>query len=194
MARKGSIMNPNDLMKTAQDNLKKNVEHLENELKKMRTGRANPGMLDGVLVEAYGVPTPLNQVASITVPESQMLQLTPFDPNNLQAITQAIRDNQSLGLNPTDDGRIIRLPIPPLTEERRREIVKQLGAKTEESMIRMRNIRHEARESVEKLKKAKDIGEDDFTRFEKQLDEAIHEYKTKIDVLAQAKEKEIMTV
>ncbi len=187
-------MNPNDLMKTAQDNLKKNVEHLENELKKMRTGRANPGMLDGVLVEAYGVPTPLNQVASITVPESQMLQLTPFDPNNLQAITQAIRDNQSLGLNPTDDGRIIRLPIPPLTEERRREIVKQLGAKTEESMIRMRNIRHEARESAEKLKKAKDIGEDDFTRFEKQLDEAIHEFKTKIDVLAQAKEKEIMTV
>lgn len=187
-------MNPNDLVKTAQDNLKKNVEHLENELKKMRTGRANPGMLDGVLVEAYGVPTPLNQVASITVPESQMLQLTPFDPNNLQVITQAIRDNQSLGLNPTDDGRIIRLPIPPLTEERRREIVKQLGAKTEESMIRMRNIRHEARENAEKLKKAKDIGEDDFTRFEKQLDETIHEYKTKIDVLAQAKEKEIMTV
>lgn len=179
---------------TATDNIKMALSHFEDELKKIRTGRASAAMLDGVMVEAYGTPTPLNQVATVSAPEAQLLQLSPFDPNNLQAITQAIRDNQSLGLNPTDDGRIIRIPIPPLNEERRREIAKQLGGKVEETMIRLRNIRHEAREDAEKQKKAKEISEDDFTRFEKQLDELIADYKNKIETLARTKETEIMTV
>lgn len=164
------------------------------ELKKIRTGRANPTMLDGVMVEAYGQPMPLIQVATISAPEATLLQLTPFDPNNLQAISQAIRDNQQLGLNPTDDGRIIRVPIPPLTEERRREIVKQLGGKAEETMIRLRNVRHEAREAAERAKKDKQISEDDFNRFEKQLDELMNDYKTKVEQATKTKETEIMTV
>jgi ribosome recycling factor len=176
------------------DKCKAAFSHFEDELKKIRTGRANVAMLDGVMVEAYGTPMPLIQVATISTPEAQLIQLTPFDPNNLQAIAQAIRDNQSLGLNPTDDGRVIRLPIPPLTEERRREIAKQLGGKTEESMIRLRNIRHEAREAAEAQKKKRELSEDDFKRFEKQLDEAIAECKTKIETAAKAKETEIMTV
>jgi ribosome recycling factor len=168
--------------------------HLEDELKKLRTGRASASMLDGVMVEAYGQSTPLNQVATVSAPEATLLQLTPFDPNNLQAISQAIRDNQGLGLNPTDDGRVIRVPIPPLNEERRREIAKQLSGKSEETMIRLRNIRQEARSEAEKAKKDREISEDDFSRFEKQLDELMAEYKTKIEALAKAKETEIMTV
>lgn len=168
--------------------------HFEDELKKIRTGRANPAMLDGVTVDAYGTPMPLIQVASISTPEAQLIQLTPFDPNNLQAIAQAIRDHQELGLNPTDDGRVIRLPIPPLTEERRREIAKQLGGKAEDCMIRLRNVRHEAREAADKEKKDKAMSEDDFNRFEKQLDEMMAEYKAKVETATKAKETEIMTV
>jgi len=129
------------------------VTHFQDELKKIRTGRASAAMLDGVMVEAYGVPTPLIQVASIGTPEAQLLQVTPFDPSNLQAITTAIRDNQNLGLNPVDDGRVIRVPIPPLTEERRREIAKQLSGKVEDTMIRLRNARHEALKNADAGKK-----------------------------------------
>ena len=113
-------------------------------LKQLRTGRANASMLDGVMVEAYGVPTPLNQVANVTAPEAQLLQITPFDPSNLQAIVTSIRNNQELGLNPTDDGKIIRIAVPALTEERRRELAKQVGQKQEDCMISLRGIRHES--------------------------------------------------
>lgn len=170
------------------------LTHYHEELKKVRTGRANPGMLDGVMVEAYGQKMPLNQVATISAPEATLLQLTPFDPNNLQAIAQAIRENQDLGLNPTDDGRVIRVPIPPLTEERRREMVKTLSGKSEDTMIRLRSIRQEAREAAVKAKKDKEISEDDFTRFEKQLDDLMADFKAKVQDATEAKEKEIMTV
>lgn len=186
-------MNPGEISSVT-EKAKQALSHLEDELKKLRTGRASAAMLDGVMVEAYGTPTPINQVATVSAPEAQLLQLTPFDPNNLQAITQAIRDNQALGMNPTDDGRVIRVPIPPLNEERRREIAKQLGSKAEETMIRLRNIRHEAREEAEKQKKNKDMSQDDFNRFEKQLDELMADYKSKIESLTKAKETEIMTV
>lgn len=186
-------MEPVDIT-TVTEKVKAALSHFGDELKKIRTGRANPAMLDGVMVEAYGQPTPLIQVATISAPEATLLQLTPFDPNNLQAIAQAIRDDQSLGLNPTDDGRVIRVPIPALTEERRREIAKQLSGKSEEAMIRLRNVRHEARDAAEAQKKNKELSEDDFKRFEKQLDELIQEYKAKVDQLAKAKETEIMTV
>ncbi len=176
------------------DKAQEALAHYQDELKKIRTGRANPAMLDGVTVEAYGQQMPLIQVATVSAPEATLLQLTPFDPNNLQAISQAIRDNQSLGLNPTDDGRIIRVPIPPLTEERRREIAKQLSGKAEETMIRLRNVRHEAREAADKAKKDKEMSEDDFNRFEKQLDELMNDYKTKVEQATKAKETEIMTV
>jgi ribosome recycling factor len=112
-------MNPNQVIDDAQKKFDAAVEHFRDELKKLRTGRANAGMLDGVIVEAYGAQMPLIQVASISTPEPQLLQINPFDPNNIQAIAAAIRNNQSLGLNPTDDGRVVRVPIPPLTEPRR---------------------------------------------------------------------------
>ena len=191
--KRDRTMNPADITSVRQK-AEEALTHYQGELKKIRTGRANPGMLDGVTVEAYGQQMPLIQVATISAPEATLLQLTPFDPNNLQAISQAIRDNQQLGLNPTDDGRIIRVPIPPLTEERRREIAKTLGNKAEETMIRLRNVRHEAREAADSAKKAKEISEDVFIRFEKQLDELMNEYKTKVEQATKIKETEIMTV
>lgn len=170
------------------------VEHLQSELKKLRTGRAHPSMVDGVTVEAYGTQMPLNQTATITAPEAQLLQITPFDPNNLQAIAAAIRNNQSLGLNPTDDGRVVRVPIPPLTEERRRELAKQIGEKVEECMISLRNARHDALKTADNAKKDKLMSEDDVKRIEKQVDELMSQQKQTIDKLAKDKEQELMTV
>ena len=114
--------------------------HFQDELKKVRTGRAHAGMLDGVMVEAYGARMPLNQVANVTAPEAQMLLVTPFDPSNITAISAAIRDNQSLGFNPSDDGRVVRVSVPALTEERRKQLVKQVSEKVEEARIAMRTI------------------------------------------------------
>jgi ribosome recycling factor len=187
-------MNPSEIVSSAQAKLQNAVAHFQEELKKVRTGRAHAGMLDGVMVTAYGTPMPLNQVANVIAPEAQLLQITPFDPNNLQAIASAIRDNPSLGLNPMDDGRVVRVPIPPLTEERRREYVKVLGSKVEDAMVTLRNIRRDAMEAVDKAKKDKQIGEDDAKRLEKQVDEAMAKAKGEVDAGAKAKESEIMTV
>jgi ribosome recycling factor len=170
------------------------VTHLQDELKKLRTGRAHPSMLEGVMAEAYGTPMPLIQLATITTPEPQLLQISPFDPNNIEVISSAIRNNQSLGLNPSDDGRVVRVPIPALTEERRREISKQVGAKLEECMISMRNVRHEAMDAVDKAKKDKEIGEDDAKRLSQQVDDAMNAAKADAEAAAKAKEQEIMTV
>src|SRR5436305_490050 len=120
-------MNPSQITDEVEKKFAQAVEHFKAELNKLRTGRAHPSMLDGVMVEAYGAPMPLNQVATVVAPESQLLQITPFDPNNLQAIANAIRNNPSLGMNPSDDGRVVRVPIPALNEERRRELAKQIG-------------------------------------------------------------------
>lgn len=187
-------MEANQVIDTTKQKLSAAVERLKTELSKLRTGRASAAMLDGIMVEAYGSPMPLNQVANVTAPEAQLLQITPFDPNNLQAISNAIRDNQSLGLNPTDDGRIVRVPIPPLTEERRREISKQVGAKLEDTMIVMRGIRHEALDAVDKAKKDKSIGEDEAKRLGGQVEDAMNSAKADAEVAARAKEQEIMTV
>jgi ribosome recycling factor len=187
-------MDSNQIVPKAQQKFKQAVSHTQDELKKLRTGRAHPSMLDGIVVEVYGTQMPLIQVGSVTVPEPQQLQITPFDPNNLQAIAQAIRDNSSLGLNPMDDGRVVRVPIPPLTEERRREYVKLLGSKVEDGMVALRNIRHDARSHIDQAKKDKDISEDEAKRLEKQIDEAMNQAKSDIDQAAKTKESEIMTV
>lgn len=187
-------MSPNQVLDQTKAKFSQSVSRFQDELKKLRTGRANAGMLDGVMVEAYGSPMPLNQVATVSAPEAQLLQITPFDPNNLQAISAAIRDNASLGLNPADDGRVVRVPIPPLNEERRREITKQVGGKLEECMIAMRNIRHEAIDTFDQAKKDKDISEDDAKRMTTQVEEAMNKAKTEAEAAAKAKEQEIMTV
>ncbi len=187
-------MNPQDLIRQTETKLKAACEHFENELKKLRTGRAHPSMLEGVMAEAYGTPMPLNQLATITTPEPQLLQLSPFDPSNIQAISSAIRDNQTMGLNPSDDGRVVRVPIPPLNEERRRQITKQLGEKVEDCLISQRGIRRDVIADLDLAKKDKDISEDDHKRLSKEVEDLMSKYKKIVDDLAKAKESEIMTV
>lgn len=187
-------MNPNQVVDQSKSKLQAAVEHFQGNLKSLRTGRASASMLEGVIIEAYGQQMPLIQVATVSAPEAQLLQITPFDPSNLQAISNAIRNNSSLGMNPSDDGRVVRIPVPPLTEERRREIVKQVGQKQEDCMIAMRGIRHDAIDAIDKAKKDKEIGEDDAKRLEKQVDDAVNAAKASAEAAARAKETEVMTV
>jgi ribosome recycling factor len=169
------------------------LEHFETELTKVRTGRAHPDMLSSVMVEAYGAPMPLNQVANVTTPEAQLLQVSPFDPSNVKAIADAIRLS-NLGFNPSDDGRIVRVPIPSLTEERRREMVKSLGDKVETCRIAMRTIRQDALKDAKRMKDAKELSEDDVKMIEKGIDDDMRDYQVKIDEAFRAKEKEVMTI
>jgi len=169
------------------------LEHFHGELKKVRTGRAHVDMLDGITVEAYGTKMPLVQVGNVTVPEPQLLQVNPFDPSTTKSIVDAIRDS-GRGFNPSDDGRIVRVPIPALNEERRKEMVKTLGGKVEECRVAMRTIRQDAFKDAKRKKEAKEMGEDDVVRVEKEIDKLMGDYQAKIDTLYSAKEKEVMTV
>jgi ribosome recycling factor len=187
-------MTPQQTIQDAQTKFNSAVEHFQTDLKSLRTGRASASMLDSISIEAYGTMMPLNQAATITTPEAQLIQITPFDPSNIQSIANAIRNNQSLGLNPSDDGRVVRVPVPPLNEERRRELAKQVGQKQEEAMVRLRAVRHEAMDAIAKAKKDKEIGEDDAKRFEKQIDDAMSIARSATDLSAKAKETEIMTL
>lgn len=187
-------MSPNQLVEEAKVKLSHAINHFNDELKKLRTGRAHPSQLDGVTVVAYGSPMPLNQVANISAPEAQLLQITPFDPSNIHAISEAIRNDQSLGLNPMDDGRVVRVPIPPLTTERRQQIVKQLYEKAEEAHIVARTIRRDILDLAKKAKNDKQLSEDDLSRVEKQVDELMAKNKAEVEATAKAKEQEIMTV
>ena len=170
------------------------LEHFNDDLKKVRTGRAHPDMLSGITVEVYGSRMPLNQVANVTAPEAQQLLITPFDPSNIVAITSAIRDDQGLGLNPSDDGRVIRVPIPALTEERRRELVKQLGDKVESCRIALRQVRQDALKDAKRRKDAKELSEDDVKAVEKEFDKLMADYQADLDVRLKTKEAEVMTV
>ncbi len=165
------------------------VERFKEEMKKVRTGRAHPDMLSGIKVEVYGQFMPLNQVSNITAADATLLVITPFDPSNIQAIAAAIRADQSLGLNPSDDGRVIRVPIPSLTEERRKEIVKNASAKVEEAKVALRNVREDARKAV---KIAEEMSEDVKKRAEKEIDELTKEFNDKIDAEFKTKSEEIM--
>lgn len=170
------------------------LAHFEDELKKVRTGRAHPAMLDSVKIEVYGTTMPLNQVANITAPEPQMLLVTPFDPSNIAAISAAIRADQSLGFNPSDDGRLVRIPVPPLTEERRKLLVKQTGEKVEEARIALRNIRQDALKEAKRKKDDKELSEDDVKRVEKEIDKLMADFQGKIDLAFKSKEKDILTI
>lgn len=170
------------------------IAHFEDELKKVRTGRAHPSMLDSIHVEAYGQKMPLNQVANVTASEPQLLTITPFDPSNIQAIAAAIRADQSLGLNPSDDGRMIRVPIPPLTEERRKLLVKQTSEKVEDTRIVLRNVRQDALKEAKRKKDAKELSEDDEKRAQKSIDELMSRFNANIDMIFKDKEKEILTL
>lgn len=187
-------MDINKLISDVKAKLQTTKTHFGEELKKIRTGRANPAMLDGLMIEVYGAQMPLKQVASVTAPEAQLLQLTPFDPNNIAAISDAIRNNQALGFNPMDDGRVVRIPVPPLTTERRQQLVKQLHEKQEETMISARNVRHDTLNDAKVAKTKGEIGEDDYKRAEKQIDEFMQQIKLDLDAMTEAKQHEIMTI
>ena len=162
----------------------------DDEMKKVRTGRAHPDMLAGVKVEAYGQFMPLNQVGNVVIADATMLTVTPFDPANIQTISDAIRSDNTLGLNPADDGHIIRVPIPPLTEERRREIVKTASEKVEQAKVAIRNVREDARKEL----KSAELPEDVRKRAEKEIDDLTREFTDEIDTKFKAKEAEIMKV
>ncbi|MBX4190518.1 ribosome recycling factor [Candidatus Saccharibacteria bacterium] len=187
-------MNRDQLISETKTKLAASSEHFKQEIGKIRTGRAHPGMLDNVTVEAYGQKMPLKAVGSITVPEPQLLQITPFDPNNLKAVSEAISNDQSLGLNPADDGRVVRIQIPPLTQETRQQMVKVLHQKLEDTMIAGRNARHEAIRRVEQAEKDKQIGKDERFAIEKQIDDLLVHQKNEAEALAKTKEQEILTV
>lgn len=167
------------------------LDRFKDEMKKVRTGRAHPDMLAGIKVEAYGQFMPLNQVANVTVGDATLLVITPFDPSTITNISTAIRNDQTLGLNPADDGRIIRVPIPALTEERRKEIVKTASGKVEEGKVAIRNIREDARKAIKAMA---ELSEDVRKRAEKEIDDLTKEFTDKVDAEFKAKESEIMKI
>lgn len=181
-------------LKKFEEKMNHAFEHFESELKKVRTGRAHPSMLDSVMVEVYGTKMPLNQVSNLTAPEAAMILVTPFDAGNINAISAAIRNDQSLGFNPSDDGRVVRVPVPPLTEERRKQIVKQTSEKVEDAKIALRNIRQDAFKEAKRLKDSKEITEDEQKRFEKDFDTMMKNFNEKIETAFKNKEKEILTI
>jgi len=172
----------------------KALEHLAEELGGLRTGRASSALVDNIVVEYYGLTQPLKVVASINTPDARTIAITPWDKGAMTAVEKAIRETPSLGLNPNNDGSTIRLNIPALTEERRREIVKALGIKVEDCRIALRNIRHDALKEVQRLVKDKELTRDDEIFAEGELNKKIDQYQKKIEELEAAKTKELMAV
>ncbi len=169
------------------------IEDFKRQLANVRTGRATVGILDNVSVDYYGVPTPLNQMASVSVPEPQLLVVQPWDSTQLNAIEKAI-NMANLGLNPSNDGKLIRLSIPALNEERRREMAKKLGDVAEQHRVAIRNIRHSSNDSLKQLTKDKAISEDEEHRGFDEVQKLTNTYTGKIDELVKNKEEEIMSV
>lgn len=180
------------LFTDAEDRMKKAFEHLKKDFVSIRTGRATPSLLDRIHVDAYGSQMLINQVASVTSPEPRLLMVTPYDKSVMGAIEKAIQKSD-LGINPTNDGTAIRLVLPPLNEERRKDLVKQVKKRTEEGKVALRNIR---RDAVEHAKKAKDAGasEDDIKRAEQQIQKMTDKYIAEFDHALTVKEKEILEV
>jgi len=169
------------------------IEHLRHELQGVRTGRASIGILEGVQVEAYGTRMPINQVATLSVPEPTLIVATPFDPSLMSAVEKAIRSSD-LGLNPTNDGRVVRVPVPPLNEERRKELVRHLHNVLEHHRVAIRNVRRDANEHIKKLQKDKKLSEDDEHKALEDMQKLTDDYIKRIDELGKAKEKDVMQV
>jgi ribosome recycling factor len=173
------------------DRMEKTITALERDLTKVRTGRASASLLDGIKIEYYGVPTPLNQTASISVPEARLLLIQPWDNSVIGEIEKAILKSE-LGLTPMSDGKVIRISIPPLSEERRKELGKVVKKMAEESKVAIRNIRRDANDMLKDMKKDKEISEDDQFRAQEEVQNITDEYIKKVDQVAEEKEKEIM--
>ncbi|HUD11075.1 MAG TPA: ribosome recycling factor [Candidatus Saccharimonadia bacterium] len=182
------------LVDSAGPKMEKAIDHFEEDLKSLRTGRASVAILDSVIVEYYGSVQPLKAIASVNTPDARSLAITPWDNGALASIEKAIRENQALGLNPSNDGNVIRISIPPMTEERRRDVVKSMGAKVEDCRVRLRNIRHDVLNEVKRMEKAKEATVDDVKFAEAELNKKIDLFQKRIDELEAAKSKEIMEV
>ena len=182
-----------DVVKSLSDGIKKSIDGLKNQMTKIRTGRANAAMLDPVRVNFYGTPTPVSQCAAIAVPEARLITVKPWDKSILKDIEKAIHE-ANLGLTPQNDGEIIRLPIPPLTEQRRKEIAKDVKAKGEEHKVAVRNERRDANEKLKTLLKDKKITEDEERRAEEDIQKLTDRFVKDVDGVVQAKEKELMAV
>jgi ribosome recycling factor len=173
--------------------MEKAISDLQHEMASIRTGRASLGILDHIRVDSYGTPTPLNQVANLHVPEPSLITIAPWDVSQIGPIEKSIRASD-LGLNPANDGKIIRLPIPPLTEERRKDLVKKLHATAEHHRVSVRNIRRDGNESVKKLLKDKKLAEDDEKKALDEIQKMTDSYMLKIDQAAKTKEKDILEI
>lgn len=182
-----------DLVREEEAKMKKAIDSLKHDLTTIRTGRASPALVDELAVEAYGATAPLIQLATISAPEARMLTIRPFDASTLTAIERAILKSD-LGLTPANDGKIIRLPIPPLTEERRRDLVKRVHKRIEEAHIAIRNIRHHAMDDLKEMEKEKMISEDDHRRGREQLQEITDRFIAQANEVGKDKEKELMEV
>jgi ribosome recycling factor len=184
-------MNVSDILKSAKDSMDKTLEFTQKNLEKVRTGRASASLVDNVKVDYYGSPTPLSQIASISVPDAKTIVIQPWDRSTLSSIEKAIQ-SAGLGFNPMNDGSVIRIPVPPLTEERRKEFVKMSKKIAEEGKIAVRNVRRDNMEALKKGEKDKDFSEDDKKKGEDEVQKFTDEYIRKIDDLQVKKEKELM--
>lgn len=179
------------ILSDAQHRMSKAVEHLQHQLARVRTGRASVAMLDGIKVNYYGTPTPLQQVGSISIPEPRLIVIQPWERSMLSEIEKAIKASD-LGLNPTNDGAVIRIPIPPLTEERRKEIVKSCNKMAEEARVAVRQVRRDALEHLKKAEKEEGFSEDERRRAEEEVQRLTDRFVKEIDEIAKRKEHEIM--
>ncbi len=173
--------------------MKKSIANLQHELAGIRTGKANPALLDSIRVNYYGQQTPLNQVANIAVPDHRLITVQPWDKSIVPEVEKAIQASE-LGLNPQSDGTLIRLPIPPLTEERRKELVKLVKRVGEDSKVALRNIRRDANEKIKKMEKAHEISEDEMHSNQEEVQKITDKYVSEIDEIISLKEKEIMEI
>lgn len=177
----------------AEEKMQKAVAVAKDDLATVRTGRANPAMFSGIVVDYYGSPTPLNQLASINVPEARLVVIKPYDASQLGAMERAVR-NSNLGVNPSNDGKVIRVQVPQLTEERRKEMAKLAKQKGEDARIAVRSLRRKAKEEIERTVKDGEVGEDEGVRGEKELENITHRHVSQIDELVKNKESELLEV
>lgn len=182
-----------DIQLTTEEHMTNTVEHTREQLVTIRTGRANPAMFNGLMAEYYGSPTPITQMATISVPEPRMMLIKPYEQSMIHVIEEAIR-NSDLGVNPTNDGQVLRVTIPQLTEERRRDLVKVAKTKGEDGKIAIRNVRRKAMEAFKKLQKDGEVGEDEIIAAEKDMEKTTASYIEQIDKLVAHKESELMEV
>ena len=181
----------NDITSDAEEGMKKALESFKRDLQKIRTGRANTAMLDGIKVDYYGTPTPVNQVATVQVVDARLITVKPWEKNMIPVIDKAIRASD-LGINPVADAELVRLPIPPLTQERRRDLAKSVGKQTEEARVAVRAARRDAMDMIKDAEKEKQVTEDERKLGEKRVQDLTDKYIASVDDIAKAKEKEIM--